>query len=152
MGSAGKENAALASGADAAALAAQLREAQMENELMQEELDNVAKTATTLKEQLQCVLMLPAHALSSVSPPCTCFPCAAACMVDAPGHYCVLKQASCGCSSVFSCRDTEDEVMKMEKERDDARKQKEEIKWQARQAEKRAATVEGELSSAQQVS
>lgn len=39
----------------------------------------------------------------------------------------------------------------MADERDDAKKEREEVKWQARQAEKRAAAAEEELDSVQQV-
>ena len=48
-------------------------------------------------------------------------------------------------------RDTEDELAKVADERDDAKKEREEVKWQARQAEKRAAAAEEELDSVQQV-
>lgn len=57
MGSAGKENAAPGGTADAAALAAKLREVEMENQLLQAELNSVADTAQTLKSQLQCALL-----------------------------------------------------------------------------------------------
>jgi hypothetical protein len=50
-----------------------------------------------------------------------------------------------------AARDTEDELAKVADERDDAKKEREEVKWQARQAEKRAAAAEEELDSVQQV-
>ena len=48
-------------------------------------------------------------------------------------------------------RDTEDELAKVADERDDAKKEREEVKWQARQADKRAAAAEEELDSVRQV-
>ena len=52
----------------------------------------------------------------------------------------------------LSCnRDTEDELSKVADERDDAKKEREEVKWQARQAEKRTAAAEEELDCVQQV-
>lgn len=49
------------------------------------------------------------------------------------------------------CRDAEEELATVADERDALRPQVEEVKWQARQAEKRVSTVETELTSAQQV-
>jgi hypothetical protein len=68
LASAGKENAAPSASAETAELAAQLREARMENDLLQAELNSVADTAKTLKKQLECV-QLPA-----------CPSCASACL------------------------------------------------------------------------
>jgi len=56
VGSAGKENVSANvgdGGVEAAAMAAKLKEVEMENRLLQAELDTVAATAQTLKTQLQ---------------------------------------------------------------------------------------------------
>jgi predicted nucleic acid-binding Zn-ribbon protein len=48
-------------------------------------------------------------------------------------------------------RDTEDELAKVADERDDAKKEREEVRWQARQVEKRAAAAEEALDTVRQV-
>jgi hypothetical protein len=154
MASAGKENTAPNASVETTELAAQLREARMENELLQAELNSVADTAKTLKKQLECVSLHARPSWPTVRSSGT----AILALLSVKLPQAALH--SCHVSGTWICwslyagldgRDTEDELSKVADERDDAKKEREEVKWQARQAEKRTAAAEEELDCVRQV-